>query len=194
MAQEQGTTGGTYEFSIKDFIKSFLGVIKTVVTKPSDFFQNMPTTGGYAPPLIFLAVCLGVSGILSALFSWSLAALFSYLIFYFIFSFIAAGVLNFIAQQFFEGKGAYEGIYRVVAYAGVVQLVGWLPFVHGIFFIVTFCVGIYGLYLQVVGVEKVHQITAGQAVVTVLITLAVFAIMSILVSSVASVPFLGFRL
>jgi hypothetical protein len=194
MAQKQGASGGTYEFSIKDFIKSFLGVVKTVVITPKEFYQNMPTTGGYAAPVIFLAICLLITAILTALFSWSFAKFFSYIIFYIIFSFIVAGVLHFIAQQFFEGKGAYEGIYRVVAYASVVQLVGWLPSVHGIFIIVTFCAWIYGLYLQIVGIEKVHQIAVGQAVVTVLIALAVFFIISLLVSLVVSVPFLGVSL
>jgi hypothetical protein len=183
----------TYEFDMKDFIKSFLGVAKTVVTKPSGFYQNMPPTGGYTAPVIFLAVCLGITGILTALFLWSFAGFFSYIIFYFIFSFIAAAVLHYIAQQFFEGKGAYEGMFRVVAYAGVMQLVGWLPAIHGIFMIVTFCAALYGLYLQVVGLEKVHQINAGQAVVTVLIALAVFIIIGFLVGLVVSVPMFGFR-
>jgi hypothetical protein len=142
----------TYEFDMKDFIKSFLGVAKTVVTKPSGFYQNMPPTGGYTAPVIFLAVCLGITGILTALFLWSFAGFFSYIIFYFIFSFIAAAVLHYIAQQFFEGKGAYEGMFRVV-----------------------------------------HQINAGQAVVTVLIALAVFIIIGFLVGLVVSVPMFGFR-
>jgi hypothetical protein len=191
--EEKQKTGNSYDFNTKDFVKSFAGVTKTVLIKPSDFYQNMPTTGGYVPPVIFLAICLLITGILTALFSWSFAGFVSYIIFYFIFSFIAAGILHFIAQQFFEGKGSYEGIYRVVAYASVVQLVGWLPWIHGIFVIVTFCAGIYGLYLQIVGIEKVHQITTGQAVVTVLIALAVFFIISLLVSSVLSVSFFGFR-
>lgn len=187
MAEKENGTGNTYELDIKDFIKSFIGVVKTVFFKPSDFYQNMPTTGGYPPPVIFLAVCLGVSGIISAIIWGTVAGFFSFLIFGLIFSFIGAGILHFIAQQFFEGKGTYEGTYRVVAYAGVVNLLAWIPIV-GIF------AGLYGLYLQIVGVEKVHQITKAQAVVTILIALAVYIIMSLLVSIVVSVPLFGVRL
>lgn len=174
--------GNTYEFSTKDFVKSFLGVVKTVLVKPGDFFQKMPTTGGYAAPLIFLAICLAVSGIISAIVWGYLGAFLYYVIFGLIFSFIGAAILYFIAQQFFEGKGAYEGMYRVVAYAGVVNLVTWIP-------VVGLIAGLYGLYLQIVGVEKVQQITAGQAVVTVLIALAVYIILALIVG----VPSFGMR-
>jgi hypothetical protein len=182
MAQKQGTAGNTYEFTTKDLIKSFFGVVKTVITKPSDFYQNMPTTGGYASPLIFLAICLAVSGIISAIVWGYLGAFLYYFIFGLIFSFIGAAILHFIAQQFFEGKGAYEGMYRVVAYAGVVNLVTWIP-------VVGLIAGLYGLYLQIVGVEKVHQVTAGQAVVTVLIALAVYIILALIIG----VPSFGMR-
>jgi hypothetical protein len=175
-------TGDTYEFNIKDFIKSFLGVIKTVVTKPSEFYQKMPTTGGYAPPLIFLAICLAISGIISAIIWGYFGAFLYFFIFGLIFSFIGAAILHFIAKQFFEGKAAYEGIYRVVAYAGVVNLVTWIPVV-GLF------AGLYGLYLQIVGVKEVHKVTAGQAVVTVLIALAVYVILALIIG----VPSFGMR-
>jgi hypothetical protein len=172
---EQKKLGATYEFNPKDFFKSFIGVAKTVFTTPNDFYQHMPTTGGFPSPLIFLAVCVGVSGIISAIFWGSVAGFFYFIVFYLIFSFIGAGILHFIAQQFFEGKGSYEGMYRVVAYAGVVNLLTWIP-------IIGFLAGLYGFfYLQLVGLEKVHQVTKGQAVVTVLITFAVYIILALIV-------------
>jgi hypothetical protein len=176
--EEQKVTGNTYEFNPKDFINSFIGVIKTVLVKPSDFYQNMPTTGGYSPPLFFLAVCLGVSGIFAIIITGGeVLMFFKVVIAGVIFSFIGAGILHLIAQQFFEGKGAYEGVYRVVAYAGTVNLLAWIP-------VVGFVAGLYGLYLQIVGLEKVHKITPGQAVVTVLIVFAVYLIMALVVGGV----------
>lgn len=174
--------GGTYDFDPKDFVKSFIDVVKTVFFKPSDFYQKMPTSGGYAPPLIFLAVCLAVSGIISAVIWGTVAGFFYFLIFGLIFSFIGAAILYFIAQQFFEGKGTYEGTYRVVAYAGVVCLLGWIP-------VIGFLASLYGYYLQIVGVEKVQKITSGQAVVTILIALAVYIILSVIIG----VSAFGFR-
>jgi hypothetical protein len=177
-----------YEFSTTDFVNSFIRVAKSVLFTPGDFYQHMPTTGGYAPPLIFLAVCLGVTGVLSAIMAHvDVLLFFKIVIAGVIFSFIGAGVLHLVAQQFFEGKGTYEGVYRVVAYASIAQIVNWLTAVSTIFLIVTICVSLYGLYLQIVGLEKVHQITPGQAVVTVLIVFAVYMIMSLVVT----VPFFG---
>jgi len=179
--EEQATSN--YEFSTKDFVNSFIRVAKTVLVTPGNFYQHMPTTGGYTPPMIFLLVCLGVSGVLSAIMArGDVLLFFKIIIAGVIFSFIGAAILHLVAQQFFEGKGAYEGVYRVVAYAGVVGLFSWIPVV-GLF------AGLYGLYLQIVGLEKVHQITPGQAVVTVLITLAVYLIMALVVG----VPSFGIR-
>ena len=67
--EEKKGMSNTYEFSTKDFIKSFIGVVKTVVTKPSEFYQNMPTTGGIGPPVIFLTVCYGSLGLIFAIFA-----------------------------------------------------------------------------------------------------------------------------
>ncbi|OGP84900.1 MAG: hypothetical protein A2Z08_04565 [Deltaproteobacteria bacterium RBG_16_54_11] len=181
--EEQRATGNAYEFNTKDFMNSFIKVMKTVLVKPNDFYQHMPTTGGFSPPFVFLVVCLGVSGILAAIIAGVDVFLFlKLLIFGAIFSFIGAGILHLIAQQFFEGKGAYEGVYRTVAYAGVVNLLTWIP-------VVGFLAGLYGLYLQIVGLEKVHKITAGQAVITVLIAFAIYLIMGLVVGGV----FFGIR-
>jgi hypothetical protein len=198
MVEQKGTgnktkqkgLGADYEFNPKDFFKSFVGVAQTVFTKPSDFYQNMPTTRGFLPPFIFVVVCVGVcvvlGGSLAALLGSAsdnlVWAIFKFFIVLVIFSFIGAGILHYIAQQFFEGKAAYEGTYRVVAYAGVIYLVTWIPVV-GVFAF------LYGLYLQIVGLEKVHQITTGQAVVTVLIALAVYLIAAFL----SVMPFPGMR-
>src|SRR4030042_5974339 len=170
--EEQRATGNTYEFNNKDFLNSFIGVMKTVLVRPNDFYEHMPVTGGYAPPFIFLVVCLGVSGLLAAIIAGVDVLLFLKLvIFGAIFSFIGAGILHLIAQQFFEGKAGYEGVYRAVAYAGVVSLLTWIP-------IVGLLAGLYGLYLEIGGLERVHKSMAGQAVVTVLITFAIFGIIA----------------
>jgi hypothetical protein len=173
--------GGTYDFDPKDFVKSFIDVVKTVFFKPKDFYQGMSTTGGFPSPLIFLAVCLGISAFLSAIIWGTVAGFFYFLIFGLIMSFIGAAILYFIAQQFFEGKGTYEGTYRVVAYAGVVSLVSWLAVIPVLGGLIAFLAFLYGFYLQFIGMEKVHKITQGQAIVTVLIAIAVYIILGILV-------------
>ena len=181
MVEEGKGTDNTYELDMKNFVQSFIGVVKTVLIKPKEFYQNMPTTGGFPSPLIFLAICLGISAFLSAIIWGTVAGFFFFLIFGLIVSFITAGILHVIAQQFFEGKGTYEGTYRVVAYAGVVSLISWLSVIPVLGGLIAFLAFLYGFYLQFVGVAKVHQITQGQAVVTVLIAFAVTIILGLLI-------------
>jgi hypothetical protein len=177
--EEKRPTGNAYEFNKKDFFNSFISVMKTVLVRPNDFYQHMPVNAGYAPPFFFLIICLGVSGILALILNFgddrTVVALFAFLFFQVIFSFITAGILHMIAQQFFEGKGGYQGMYRTVAYAGVVHLVTWIPVMGIIPFL-------YGLYLQMAGLERVHKITTGQAVVTVLIAFALYGIMALIIA------------
>ena len=181
MVEEGKGTDNTYELDMKNFVQSFIGVVKTVLVKPKEFYQNMPTTGGFPSPLIFLAVCLGISAFLSAIIWGTIAGFFYSLIFGLIISFIGAAILYFVAQQFFEGKGTYEGTYRIVAYAGVVHLVSWLAVIPVLGWLIWILAFLYGFYLQFVGVERVHKITQGQAIVTVLISIAVYIILGILI-------------
>ena len=181
MVEEEKGTGNTYDLDMKNFVQSFIGVVRTVCFKPNDFYQNMPTTGGFLSPLIFLAICLGISAFISAIIWGTVGGFFFFLIFGLIVSFIVAAILHFVAQQFFEGKGTYEGTYRVVAYAGVVSLLSWLSVIPVLGGLIAFLAFLYGFYLQFVGVAKVHQITQGQAVVTVLIAFAVTIILGLLI-------------
>jgi len=173
--EDKRVTPSNYEFDTDNFFTSFIGVVKTVLTKPSDFYQHMPTTGGFSSPVIFLAICLGVSGILAVFITGgNFSIFFKLLIIGVIFSFIGAGVLHLIATKLFFGDGQYEGTYRVVAYAGAVDLLAWIP-------VLGILAAFYGFYLQMLGLEKTHRITRGQAVITILISLCVFLILSFVV-------------
>jgi len=168
--EEKKRVDAVCEFDLNDFVKSFIGVVKMVITRPSEFYGRMPTRGGFVAPITFLAVCLGVSGVLAAMITGGRAVLFFKIILTgLIFSFIGAGILYVIAQKLFLGKAEYQGTYRLVAYAGAVNLLAWIP-------IVNFLAALYGFYLQIIGLEKIHQITKGQAVITILIAFVVYLI------------------
>jgi hypothetical protein len=176
--EEKRGIGTVYELNLQDFFGSFVGVVKTIVMRTGEFYERMPRTGGLLSPVVFIGVCLAVSGILAAIVTGGhFLIFFKLIIFGLIFSFIGAGILHVIAQKLFEGKGEFEGTYRVVAYAGTVQLLGWIP-------VVAFLAALYGFYLQIVGLEKVHQITKGQAVVTILIGFVAYLVFFALVGGV----------
>lgn len=159
------------DFDTQAFINSFVQVAKEVLTKPSEFFSEMSRRGGFGPPVAFLAVCLAVRGVLGSLiflnplpFVFALVSL--------IFAFVGAGILQFVLQQLFQGRWTYEGTFRVVAYSGVVNLLNWIP-------LVGFLASLYGLWIQVVGLERVHEVTKLKALVAVIVTAIIFILIMI---------------
>ena len=175
MIEEQRNETSVYEFDIGNFVQSFITVVKTVIMRPTEFFSGMPRRGSLFPPAIYLTVCLGISGVLSALIHGGRPLVFfKLLVLGLVVSFLTAGILHLLALKLFSGKGEYEGTYRVVAYAGTVNLLGWIP-------VVNFLAAMYGFYLQITGLEKIHQITKGQVVVTILIAFLVYLIFFFLI-------------
>jgi len=175
MIEGQKDAESFYEFDTGNFVQSFMTVAKSVITKPTEFFDRMPRRGSLLPPAIYLGVCLGISGVLSALIHGGRPLLFFKLVVLgLVVSFLTAGILHVLALKLFQGKGEYEGTYRVVAYAGTVNLLGWIP-------VVNFLAAMYGFYLQITGLEKIHQITKGQVVVTILIAFLVYLVFFFLI-------------
>ena len=155
-----------YELDTSNLINSFVQVAKKVVTSPNDFFENMPREGGYTSPLTFLAISVGIGGIISSLLSFNPLPLLFALI-GILFAFVGAGILQFVTQQLFQGVGTYEGTFRVVAYTGVVSILSWIP-------IIGLLLTLYGFYLQVIGIEKVHNVPKLKAFLAVIITLVIY--------------------
>jgi hypothetical protein len=68
-----------------------------------------------------------------------------------------------IAQQLFGGTGDYEATFRAVAYASAPVALIWIPFIRPL-------VGLYVLFLVIVGLERMHAFDATKAVLTVLLS------------------------
>lgn len=178
---------------------NYIETWKEVIQRPFDFYRRMPTTGGYADPLIFAAISFFIYGLLNTLtgvllsragymdglmlggtygvgeFSSSMIILYVIItpILGIIFLLIEAAILNIIYESF-GGTGNYEGTVRFISYAAAVSLLSWIP-------ILTWIFSIYSLYLYIVGGMIVHKVSMWKSVVTILlgllaIVLLVFAI------------------
>ncbi len=137
-----------------------------VITNPVGFYRNMPKTGGFADPVIFVLVMAVMMGLLIAIFSLfgasvigAMAAGFSALIFMPIFalvgSFIGAAIL-FVIWKLMGSSESYETAYRCVAYAAaiypIMAVLGLIPYIGTL-------VGIaWGVYLMIVASIEVHQL------------------------------------
>lgn len=165
-------------------VKEDKGYIDTwweVISSPADFFSRMDTTGELNKAYVFALISmlilgagifLGLSG--GWIRKWnaplmpttfSLLDLILFLLFWaIVFSaviFIQAGILN-ICAKLLLGKGSYNGTFKVIAYAGSVNVFGWMP-------VINVLAGLYSLYLTVIGLKRVHGFSTGKAVLTILL-------------------------
>jgi len=102
---------------------------KKVITNPIGFYREMPTSGGYANPLIFVVVVAAITGVITAILSliglgmpdavaggMALGAIIFFPIISIIASFIGAAIL-FVIWKLMGSEKNYETAYRCVAYA-----------------------------------------------------------------------------
>lgn len=175
---------------------------KEVMQRPSDFYRMMPKTGGYADPLTFAATSFITYALLIAL----LTALFGRGMYMdggmyggmhggagdfgffavlmtviitpiagIISLFIEAAIL-YVIYKVLGGTGSYEGTVRFISYATAVLLLSWVP-------IIGWIVGIYGIYLYIVGGMYVHDVSMARSVIAVLLpTLLVILLMAIVMA------------
>jgi len=147
---------------------------KKVITNPVEFYRNMPTEGGYANPLIFVAVMAAITGLMISIFSivgfggagammaggFALAAIIVFPIMAVIGSFIFAAII-FVIWKLMGSDKNYEVAYRCTAYsfaiAPIVMLLSLVPYLGGI--IKT----LWGAFLLYIASTEVHQIKAQTA-------------------------------
>lgn len=183
-----------------DYIETW----KEVMQSPSDFYREMPKTGGYVDPLTFAAISFIIYALLTSLLTllfghaymggmyggmydgmydgargFGFFAILMTVIFTpiagIISLFIEAAIL-YIIYKILGGTGSYEGTVRFICYATAVLVLSWIPFLGWI-------VGIYGIYLYIVGGMYVHDVSMTRSVIAVLLpALLVFLFMAIIIA------------
>ena len=161
------------EFVFRDGPKGFVRVWKKVILDPREFYREMPSSGGFENPLIFLGISaifyfllrIAVSDLVDAVNAFFLVGL-AYI--------FGPGVLMLACQYLFEGEGDYEGTLRLCSYAGSTLMLAWIPYL-GIF------AYLYSFYLVFLGTQKVHKLDAAKAAIATLSTIVVATIIVIFV-------------
>jgi hypothetical protein len=157
------------EFLIQEGPKAFYRVWKKVMFNPQEFYQEMPTSGGFERPLLFLSICGALYLVLRLIVSQTLMQALSSFLLVVLAYLLGPGILMLVAQSLFHGEGDYEGTLRTCAYAGACLLLGWIPYLGALAFI-------YGFYLIFFGTEKVHKLARTEAALTILIAVPVTAV------------------
>ena len=155
---------------MSEFIDEFIGTWKKVITTPSDFFKEMPTSGGYGEPLKFAVVNYIIAGIGLTLISLG-SAFFMILVMPIagIIGLFISGAILYICFKIVGGSGSYEGTVRMLSYISAVNAVAWIP-------ILGWIVALYAIYLKIVGGTFVHDITTMRSVIAIFIPLIVIGI------------------
>src|SRR5215217_288214 len=160
------TSGADYDLS--NPVESFADVVRRVVLQPVGFFAGLPRRGSLLNPLIFALICTEVSAILGGILR-------------------LAGVgEGFVAGYGFQVPenqdiGEFIGSVILAPIGGVIGV-----------FVVTgigHLLGLYGIYLAVVGIREMHGTTTGKAVVVVLFPVILIVVLALLGLLVAGAVF-----
>jgi hypothetical protein len=200
----RSTSGGDYDLS--NPLESFADTVRRVVLQPVGFFAALPRSGSLLNPLIFALICTEISAILGGILR--LAGVgegfvtgygfqvpenqdFGEFIGSMIFApiggaigvFVVAGIAHLLVRLVVGATNSgFGATFRVASYASVTSLVSWIP-------IVGWLLGLYGIYLSVVGIREMHTTTTGKAVLVVLIPAIVVVVLALLGVLVAGAVF-----
>ena len=190
------TSGGAAaaEFRYTDPVQSFINTVQGVVLQPVNFFSGILRQGDFINPLIFAIICYEVAAILGGIiavafgnqgFGGFIGDIILAPIFAAIGLFIGAGILHLLVMLIVGSRNSgFEATFRVGAYAAVTSLVSWIPFIGWI-------LGLYGIYLAIVGIREVHTTTTGKAALVVLIPVAVVILLVLILVAIGVALFFG---
>jgi len=148
---------------------SFTAIIKKalfILKKPASFYREMPKSGGFLEPVIFVIVMAVIVGLIMTLFSLFGLGIMGGMAFGFntilfttiasvISSFIGAAIL-FVIWKLMGSDENYQVAYRCIAFAAVtypaVALLAPIPFIGSIASIII------GTYFMVIASIQVHGI------------------------------------
>ena len=157
-----------------------------VITNPGGFYRQMPKTGGFVAPLLFMVVMGVVAGLLGALLSLlglgsggvisGMAAVILMPIMVAVFGFISAAIL-FVVWKMIGSQESYETAYRCMAYTAAIipitTLLDLIPYLGSILGLV------WMTYLLVVASTEVHGIQTKKAWVAFGAICALLAVSSV---------------
>ena len=188
LPQGYAEPAGGREFDPADFLQSFWRTTLDVLTRPVDFFRELPRQAGYGRPIVYYATALVIYAVLTFILALLLPAVsvdrllgggqsaqeptvameiltmvltvaFGLMGLFIGAGFIHVGVLIFGRVQ----SPSYETTTRLTAYvAGATYTISWVPFIGWL-------ASLYAIYLYIVAVREQYGISTGRAAAAVLV-------------------------
>jgi hypothetical protein len=196
--------GGDYDLS--NPVESFVDTVRRVVLQPVGFFAGLPRSGSLLNPLVFALICTEISVILGGILglvgvregfvagygfqvpeNQDFGEFIGSVIFAPIGSaisvFVIAGIAHLLVMLIVGATNSgFGATFRVASYASVTSLVSWIPIIGGL-------LGLYAIYLAVVGIREMHQTTTGKAAIVVLFPVILILLLALLGLLVAGAVF-----
>ncbi|MFZ2445369.1 MAG: Yip1 family protein [Syntrophobacteraceae bacterium] len=169
----------------QEYITTILDTAVRVITRPVDFYREMPKSGGFTDPLIFLVVLAFATGVVQAVLGmfgigyggpFGLAALIVSPIVAAIFGFVGAAIV-FVIWKLMGSMESYEVAYRCTAYAAAISplttIVQPVPYIGPL-------IGLaWGIYLMIVASTEAHGIPPKRAQIVFGAIALVFLLLSL---------------
>lgn len=190
-----------------ELLEEWLETFQEVITGPTDYLQRERRYDGFEYPLKFAAISLLLAAVLNAarvlvvgpqggastgLGGNALLALLTLVvspILGMVFLGLGAGLVHLFVMLF-EGSRGYKETLAAFEYATALSpvsaLVSFVPLVGGL---LNFVLGIYGIYIQVRGLESFQDLSTGKAVVAVVAPAVIILLLFVVVAVVAGAAF-----
>lgn len=176
-------TTGSAGFEPRRLVGSFLAITWGVLLSPARFFAGVGGRGALSGPVIYAIVCAAIFIFLaqasrlavvtmqgdlsevSALGATGLGGAIRFIVLLLVLSPLLALAILYAAAAFYQllvrvvvgrENGGYQATVRVVAYLSAIQLLMWIPFLGLV-------VGLWGLWVNTVGLKEVHYTTTARA-------------------------------
>lgn len=189
--------GAGEEFTLSDPVGSFVRTVRAVILNPIGFFRGMNRRGGLVNPLLFAVICAVIAGFLTGLVTaivnlatgaqgagGAVGSFFSIVVVLPIGTalglFIGAGIYHLLVMLLIRPNSGFEATFRVLAYASALLLLSWLSPVPILGPLISLLVGLYSIFLYVVGVREAHGTNTVRAVLVVIIPTVVVVLILVL--------------
>ncbi len=158
-----------------------------VITRPVEFYRQMPKKGGFGAPLVFMVACGVAAGLVRSVLAMvgfgppmgvgmALASIITMPIFIGVFGFVGAAVVFVIWKIIGSGED-YETAYRCLAYSGAIMPITTLAQV--IPYIGVVVAMAWGTYLIICASTEVHGIAAQKSRMVFGIIAAILLLMAL---------------
>jgi len=158
-------------FQSEQWFDSYVAAVRDVVTKPDEFFRDMPKASAYGGSLFFFTVTLAVPLLIYVLFSFGLALLVAPFVWLVAVAatWLWAWYLGWAVRTFARQELDTVNAFQICAYANVPMLLAWLP-------VVGILATIWSIALTWFGLTRSCKVGSGSALAILLVPLLILSI------------------